>query len=219
MGVTVVLARYLGAESYGIYQRSEAFVLLFSVLANLGLDMILTREVARDRLSAARSFWVVALCKVVLSAIALAAVLWLIPIRGYEGTLGQGIRLFGILLLVNAFVQSADAVLQGLQAMRDLAFVTVFSQVVWSVGALYCVWSDRGLLWIIGFLLVSATAHLGVSLLFLRRRGVLRWNPPQWARARYFLREAVPLFLFAAFSVTVRSAKAIEAFPDEGEKA
>ena len=48
MGVTVVLARYLGAEFYGIYQRAEAFVLLFSVLANLGLDMILTRDVARD---------------------------------------------------------------------------------------------------------------------------------------------------------------------------
>ena len=209
MGVTIVLARYLGAESYGIYQRSEAFVLLFSVLANLGLDMILTREVARDRTSSARSFWVVALCKVLLSAAALALVLWLIPIRGYEGTLGQAIQLFAILLVVNAFVQSADAVLQGLQAMRELAFITVLAQVVWSVGALYCVWSDRGLLWIIGFLLVSATTHLAVSLFVLHRQGALRWEPPRWSRAGFFLREALPLAFAASFVILYQQIDAV----------
>lgn len=209
MGVTIVLARYLGAESYGIYQRSEAFVLLFSVLANLGLDMILTREVARDRMSAARSFWVVALCKILLSAAAMALVFWLIPIRGYEGTLGQAMQLFAILLVVNAFVQSADAVLQGLQAMRALALITIFGQVVWSVGALYCVWTDRGLLWIIAFLFVSATMHLVASLLVLWRRGLLAWEVPRWDRAGYFLRQALPLAFAASFVILYQQIDAV----------
>jgi len=209
MGVTVILARYLGAESYGIYQRSEAFVLLFSVLANLGLDMILTREVARDRQSAARTFWVVALCKVLLSAAALLLVLWLVPLRGYEGTLAQAIRLFAILLVVNAFVQSADAVLQGLQAMRELAVITVFAQVVWSIGALYCVWTDRGLLWIIGFLLVSGTAHLVASLTVLGRRGAVRWEPPRLEQARFLLREALPLAFAAGFVILYQQIDAV----------
>ena len=48
MAMMVVLARSLGAEGYGTYQRAEAFVFLFSILASLGLDMILTRQVARQ---------------------------------------------------------------------------------------------------------------------------------------------------------------------------
>ena len=42
LAMVMVLARYLGATGYGTYQRAEAFVFLFSIVANLGLDFILT---------------------------------------------------------------------------------------------------------------------------------------------------------------------------------
>ncbi len=209
MGVTIVLARYLGAETYGIYQRAEAFVLLFSVVANLGLDMILTREVARDRSTVSRSLWIVVACKSVLSLLALAAILLLVPLRGYESTLGSAIRLFALLLVVNAMAQAADAVLQGIQAMRELAFVTVLSQIIWTAGALACVFADRGLPWIIASLLVSSTAHLAVSIAFLRGRGVLRFEWPRLERARYFLREALPLAFAASFVILYQQIDAV----------
>jgi O-antigen/teichoic acid export membrane protein len=47
MVMMVILARSLGAEGYGTYQRAESFVYMFSILGSFGLDMILTREVAR----------------------------------------------------------------------------------------------------------------------------------------------------------------------------
>jgi O-antigen/teichoic acid export membrane protein len=209
MGVTIVLARYLGAESYGLYQRAEALVLLFAVVANLGLDMILTREVARDPAAAGRSFWTVAACKVGLSFLALAGVLLLVPVRGYEGTLAAAIRLFGVLLVVNALVQTADAVMQGVQAMRELAAVTVFAQIVWTAGALACVWGDQGLLWIIGALIVSAMAHLVVALVVLHRQGVVRFQGPRWERARYYLREALPLAFAASFVILYQQIDAV----------
>lgn len=209
MGVTFVLARYLGAESYGLYQRAEALVLLFTVVANLGLDMILTREVARDRSAAARSFWTVAACKAVLSSLALTAIILLLPLRGYEGTLADAVRLFGLLLVVNALAQAADAVLQGLQAMRELAAVTILAQLVWTAGALACVWTDRGLLWIIGALLVSSLAHLAAGLVILHRRDVLRLSGPRWSRARFYLREALPLAFAASFVVLYQQVDAV----------
>lgn len=44
--VSVLLARFLGAEGYGIYAYALAWANLLGVLATLGLDRLLTREVA-----------------------------------------------------------------------------------------------------------------------------------------------------------------------------
>jgi PST family polysaccharide transporter len=46
--VSVWVARYLGPEQYGTLNYAIAFVALFSVCANLGLDSIVIRDIARD---------------------------------------------------------------------------------------------------------------------------------------------------------------------------
>lgn len=46
--VTVWVARYLGPEQFGILNYSIAFVTLFSVISNLGLDGIVIRNIVRD---------------------------------------------------------------------------------------------------------------------------------------------------------------------------
>lgn len=42
------IARYLGPSQYGIFQYAIAFVSLFSVVANLGIDVILNRELVKQ---------------------------------------------------------------------------------------------------------------------------------------------------------------------------
>ena len=46
--VGVWVARYLGPEQFGKYNYALAFVALFSVCSNLGLDSIVIREIVRD---------------------------------------------------------------------------------------------------------------------------------------------------------------------------
>lgn len=46
--VGVWMARYLGAEQYGIYNYALAFVSLFGVLAKVGLDTIAVRDLVHD---------------------------------------------------------------------------------------------------------------------------------------------------------------------------
>lgn len=46
--VGVWVARYLGPERYGLFSYAQSFVGLFSVVATLGLDSILVRELVKD---------------------------------------------------------------------------------------------------------------------------------------------------------------------------
>lgn len=48
--VSVWVVRYLGPEQYGLYSYALSYAYLFGVLARLGLDNILIRELTRDRI-------------------------------------------------------------------------------------------------------------------------------------------------------------------------
>jgi O-antigen/teichoic acid export membrane protein len=209
MGLTIVLARYLGAAEYGMYQRSEAFVFLFSIVASMGLDIILTREVARSNDQATPLFSAVLVTKVVLSVIAYLTINAAAELRGYEGNILWGIRLFGLVLIVNAMALSVDAVLQGLQAMRSLALVTVIGQLAWTIGALLCVVSGKDFLWIIGGLLLGSIVHLVISASIVRRRFHLKWKRPEGSTIRFLLKEAAPLAFAASFVILYQQIDAV----------
>ena len=209
MGVTIILARHLGAESYGIYQRAEALVLLFSVIANLGLDMILTRETARDPDRVSKHLTAVLVCKVVLAFATFALIHLVTEVRGDEGSFTWGVRLFSIILIVNALVQSMDAALQGLQAMRYVAAASLIGQTIWTVGAVLCVVGDRGFLWVIGALLVGAVVHLLVSLVLIQRKFAFHLELPGRERIGFFVREALPLAFAASFVILYQQVDAV----------
>lgn len=46
--VGVWIARYFGPEQYGLYNYAQSFVTLFAIIATLGLDSIVTRELIKD---------------------------------------------------------------------------------------------------------------------------------------------------------------------------
>ena len=79
--VGVWIARYLGAEQFGIFNYATAFVALFSPLANLGLDELVVQRLVGDRSKYQQllgtSFWM----------------------RFFAGWLTWGIAILGVFLL------------------------------------------------------------------------------------------------------------------------
>ncbi|NDC89797.1 MAG: flippase, partial [Bacteroidetes bacterium] len=61
LGMSVWMARYLGAAAFGQYAYALAFVQLFSVVAAFGLENVVIRDIVRDtapaRLETLGSAW------------------------------------------------------------------------------------------------------------------------------------------------------------------
>jgi len=59
--VGVWIARYLGPENFGILSYSQSFVAIFSVIATLGLDNIVVRDLLNEKkkinIILGTSFW------------------------------------------------------------------------------------------------------------------------------------------------------------------
>lgn len=64
---TIYIARYLGAEGYGVFTFALAFSGIFSIMTDLGLSTLTVREVARDKKLASKYLGNAFLIKLILS--------------------------------------------------------------------------------------------------------------------------------------------------------
>ena len=63
--LSLYIARYLGANGYGILSFALAFSGIFSILADLGLSTLTVREVSRDKSLATKYLGNVLLIKII----------------------------------------------------------------------------------------------------------------------------------------------------------
>jgi O-antigen/teichoic acid export membrane protein len=197
----VVLGNYLAAEGYGEYAFYYALVPLIATLSDLGVGVIITREVARDRAMGPRLLGDALMIKAAAGAALLALVAVSAPL-----TLSPGVALLVVLVTATAIVDFSQDV--GMWTFRahdrqDLeALLLLTSQLVWLSAILLGAWLGAPL----PVLLASATLAFTIRLAlgaWLVRRAVYRPRfEVDWARLRGLIVEGLP-FGFAMFLVVL----------------
>lgn len=201
LGMVMVLARYLRAEGYGTYQRAEAFVYLFSIVANLGLDFILTREVARNSPRVSEYLSGVVVLKLLLGPVCLALIFGTAHLLGYhEELLLWGIGCYTAVLILTAIGQAYDGVFQGLDNMSFTAIANLVNQIVFVALGFTFVLLGKDLRWILSGLVVAAGVRLLVSMHLLGRLHI-GWTRPSGETLWYLLKQSIPLAFAASFVV------------------
>jgi len=223
-GVVLWAARELGPADFGLYLYGLGIGFLLAQGADLGLHLLIAREVA-TRGRAARPLLRSALrIKLALAGAAtllLAALTW-----GHPTSVQAALLALGAALVVNGFIEFAGHVFRGNQELqREVRLLT---------GArLFAAGAVAVLLWLGGDLLALSLVTLGAALAgcaaalwMLRREGWLGGSdeplvpgdrPP--LRAGELLREAVPLGLAIVFSVAYLRVGWLLLFPLAGEEA
>ena len=81
------IARYLGTEGFGVLSFVLAFTGIFGIIADLGLEPLVTREVTRDRSLASKYITNITTMKVILVSITFGLISLTINLLGYpKGT-------------------------------------------------------------------------------------------------------------------------------------
>lgn len=194
--VSTAVARYLGPGQFGLLNYGLAVYGLFNIMSNLGLDLLVVREVALDDRQEPEvlgtAFVLKAAASVVTTATAIAAALLLEP---GNRTLQWIVALMSFASISQAFdvvdyffqarTQSRHSVVP-----RNLAFIAAS---IARLAAVFLHWSLLSFAWI-GALEVLA-GELGLAVFYLRfRKPQLRWT---WrmGRARALLKESWPLVI------------------------
>jgi PST family polysaccharide transporter len=208
MVMMVILARSLGAEGYGTYQRAESFVYMFSILGSFGLDMILTREVARRGARAPEYLTGVLILKLLLGPVCFALILGLAHARGYDGAFLWGIWCYSLVLLLTTASQTCDAYFQGLDEMGYIAITNIATQLAFVILGGACVWLGKDLRWILSALVAAAMVRLIVSAYIMTRLGFVLAKPKP-GTLLYLLKQSVPIAFAASFVIVYQQLDAV----------
>lgn len=208
MVMMVFLARSLGVEGFGTYQRAEAFVFLFGILASLGLDMILTREVARHSPRTPEYLAGVMTLKLLLGPMCIAVILGFAHARGYQGDFLWGIWCYSFALILTTVAQTCDAVFQGIDEMGYIAIANIVNQLVFVILGGACILLGKDLRWILAMLVVAAAVRLVVSA-YLMARLRLAWERPRPGALFYLLLQSIPIAFAASFVIVYQQLDAV----------
>lgn len=122
LALFVVMARVLGEDGFGEFTFAFAIATIVTVLAGLGQDVVLTREVARDRHRLDALFWNTIALKLALGLPALVVAVVLGAAAGLDRDTILVVLVLGVAVLAELLTATSLAVFQ---AYERLAFVPV----------------------------------------------------------------------------------------------
>jgi len=195
------LARHLGTEAIGQYFFAISFASLFSVLMDLGLAPVLTREIAKGNQSEEKWFQQIFSLKILFSIITIVIAIILDNILFYSDIVRDLIYLSIFIILIDSFTLLFYAFIRGKQNLKyESRAVIIFQIIVLALGFSLMQYSDNVFLFITVLFIASLfnLIYSGIILrLKLKIKLRLKYNQDLIKR---ILKIALPFALAAIFA-------------------
>jgi O-antigen/teichoic acid export membrane protein len=175
----LVLARTVGTDEFGLYASASAFASIFMIFVDLGLNPIVTREIARDPAKRSEIVASVNALKTV-TALGMLVALAVVPqLLGMPAEKSQIIHWLGWFVVGTAFIDYLSAIFTGLEQMKAEAVLKVISKAIVILTGLIVLVNTRSLLLTVQALAVASVISIIVGAVLVRSRlGTFgfRWN-------------------------------------------
>ncbi len=201
--VTVWVARYLGPAQFGMYNYAIAFVGLFSVIATLGLDGIVVREIVRDPARKSDILGTTFVLKLTGGAIALVLTVGSISLlRSYDHTMRWLVTIIAAGTVFQAF-DTIDLWFQSQTASKHAVSARFIAFVLVSIAKVVLILFHAPLIaFAIAGLFEIITIAIGLVVTYNRNGYSLGTWRAAFPEANRLLRDSWPL-IFSGFAVTV----------------
>jgi len=134
---TVYVARYLGAEGYGVLSIAFAVTAIFGVLTDIGLSTLMIREIARDKTLARKYVSNIAVLKVVLVIITYGLIALTAQLAHYPAETVRAVYLIGVSTILGAFTTMFYGVFRAYERMEFIALGQVLGGALMLGGAFW----------------------------------------------------------------------------------
>jgi O-antigen/teichoic acid export membrane protein len=153
--VFVLIARLSGPELAGVFSLGTTYIAFFSTLT-VGLDELMTRQVARERGSAPRLFAIFFTMRMLLSAIGYGAFFtFIIQVMDYKPTTSLPILIMGICLVTDSLGAVGQSLMIAHEQFVNPLLAAIAASVIKLGGSIYALASGMGLetigwAWVLG---------------------------------------------------------------------
>lgn len=204
----VFLPRALGPEAMGKFHLANAIWGIMAIVVTFGMDLLLTREIARDPEQTGALFGTSLVLRTVLYGLSFGVVLVYARGVGYSAETIAVIIVIGLANCLWNFINICRAVLQGLERMTFISVANIASTAFNTIVVLLLLWLGYGVVVIAAVAIGAALINFVIQYRALRRVRAFRLRYDA-ALARRLLRTSVPFFLSTIFLTLYQQIDAI----------
>jgi O-antigen/teichoic acid export membrane protein len=174
----VYIARYLGAEQYGILAFAFALAGIFAIVADLGVGTLLVREIARHKTAANAYFSNVLVLKLLLALLMFGLILLTTRVANLPPQIGSVISLVALYVIFTSFSQTFYSLFQAYERMEFQSLSTVAYSIIMLCGVATAisrgasVFSFALLYALVSLLIVGVNVGIAVRFFALRIEGL-----------------------------------------------
>ena len=188
-----ILARYLNLTDFGRYAFIVAFVAVFRVISTMGVNTILTREIARNRDEAVKFYSSALVIQFILSAITFGIIAISINIITSSDVTVKATYLCAIAVIFEFVGKTFSSVFQAFERMEFDTYKTFLSQGIFLLGIIAVAKFNLGLIGVFYALILSGLLDM-IYGFFVVQRVFIRFRPKDNLTVVWFLaKEAIPL--------------------------
>jgi len=216
--VTVIfLARYLGASNFGIYSFVFAYLAFFAIITDLGIGLILVREISRDRTKADRFIGNAIIIKITLSLFALGLAWLIISFLHYPFNTKLLVYIASLSFLLS-FRSLYGLIFEVDLRMEYPLLVSIVRNLLRLVLFLYLIFLKAPLVWFIIVVIISIFPEFFL-ILHLSRRFVRPRFEIDLGIWKYLFKESWPLALTTVFVMIYHRIDQLMLFQMKGDEA
>jgi len=191
----IYIARYLGPDGFGILSFALAFTGIFSIFADMGLNTLTVREIARDKSLTAKYFINVLSMKIILSILTLGIIALIINMLNYPQETVYTVYLVALSVILTALSGIFYSIFQAHEEMEYQSIGLVINSILMFAGVLLVIYNGLGVL---GFAFIYVISS-AISLLFIFIVYIWKFSLKKIEISRNFwrptLKEALPFGL------------------------
>lgn len=131
---TIYIARFLGADGFGILSFALSFTAILGILADLGLSTLLVRELARDKSLTNKYIGNITLMKLILAVFTFGMMALIINLLNYPPQIIQVVYFIGLSVILSSFSQMFYSVFQAYEKMEYQSIGNVLNNLLIFVG-------------------------------------------------------------------------------------
>ncbi len=203
--LVIILTRMLGTNGFGIYNFSQAFVTLFMVLGNLGINSLLTRDVARDKSQINQFLGKSIPLLLYLSLGVFILINITVSLISWDPISIAAIRIFSIFLVLDNFSRHFISVFRAFERMEFEAYTNLIERMAMLIIAVMLWYLGKSLIFLLWCFVVIELLKAGTALTFMRHFfKKIEWS---WFHHQTYqiLQEAFPFALMMIFgTIAVR---------------
>lgn len=133
---TISTASYLGAEDFGVLSLALSITGIFGIVADMGLNTLITRDLARDKLKTDKYVSNTVLMKILLSFLTFGLIFVIINLFGYSEPVKTVIYIMTLAVVINSFSGVFNAVIQANEKMEYISISQILTSALMLVGVL-----------------------------------------------------------------------------------